>query len=152
MAKYRTKVEFVSALQLTDEALDASYPNSDLHIKGVIYDPIQRCAFIVRGRSGRSTRVWVGDWIIRGAGGELSKCEATDFPGRYEPITTAKYDTQAEAALMDKLVAATAAAQAADAELRKKRSEAIEAGRAATALWAKAHAVETELQALKEDE
>jgi hypothetical protein len=84
--------------------------------------------------------------------GELSKCEATDFPGHYEPITTAKYDTQAEAALMEKLVAATAAAQAADAELWKKRSEVIEAGLAATALWTEAYAVETELQALKEDE
>jgi len=98
MAKYRMKVELVDAWQLTDEMLDAPHP-SDLHIEGVLYDPMQRCAFIVRGRSGRSTRVWVGDWIIRGKDGELSKCEVDTFPRHYELVpdpAVPKYDTQAE--------------------------------------------------------
>lgn len=148
MAKYQTKVELVDAWQLTDEMLDASHP-SDLHIKGVLYDPMQRCAFIVRCSCGRGIRVWVGDWIMRGEDGELFKCDAGVFPSHYELVTdpaVLKYDTQTEAALMEKLGAATAAAQAADAELWKKRSEVIEAGLAATVLWAKAHAIEMEIR------
>jgi hypothetical protein len=87
MARYRTKVELVRAWQLTDEALDASYP-SDMHIKGVIYSPVERCAFIRTQRNNIHVHacVHVGDWIIRGEDGELSKCEAADFPGRYELV------------------------------------------------------------------
>ena len=92
MARYRTKVELVDAWQLTDAMIDAPHP-SDLHIKGIIYDPPQRCAFIVC----ESTRVWVGDWIIRGENGELFRCAAEDFPGRYEKFAVPKCVVQVQA-------------------------------------------------------
>jgi hypothetical protein len=87
MARYRTKVKLVRAWQLTDEALDASYP-SDMHIKSVIYDPIRRCAFIRTQKNNTCVhaRVHVGDWIVRGEDGELSRCAAADFSNRYELV------------------------------------------------------------------
>ena len=84
MAKFklRTKPVVVDATQITNDTFDAPHPNPD-HIVRVVYDPMQRCAFIDT-REGR-TRADLGDWIIRGVTGELSVCKQDVFEATYEP-------------------------------------------------------------------
>lgn len=80
--KLRTKpIVIVDATQITDDTFDADHPNPD-HIVGVVYDPMQRCAFI-DDHDGQM-RADRGDWIIRGITGELSVCKADVFEETYD--------------------------------------------------------------------
>ena len=83
MAKYRKKPVVIEAWQLADEVFDAPHP-SDLHIVGVEYDPVLRCAFVdtLEGMM----RANVGDWIIKGIKGELYPCKPDIFEATYEKV------------------------------------------------------------------
>jgi hypothetical protein len=81
--KYRKKPVVIEAVQLTDEAFDAPHPNVQ-HVPGVIYDPVQRCAFIAT-REG-TMRADLHDWIICGIAGELYPCKPDIFEVTYELV------------------------------------------------------------------
>jgi len=80
--KYRKKPIVIDAVQVTDATFDAPHPNPE-HIVGVVYDPVNRCAFIetLEGKM----RADMGDWIIRGVKGELYTCKPDIFAATYEP-------------------------------------------------------------------
>jgi hypothetical protein len=61
-------IEGEQAVQITDATFDSPRPN-DQQIVGVIYDPSERCARVPT-RAGE-VRAEIGDWIVRGANGEL---------------------------------------------------------------------------------
>ena len=85
--KFRKKPIVVEAVQLTDSTFDAPHPNVE-HLSGVIYDPIQRCAFIDT-REGRM-RADMGDWIIIGVKGEKYACKPDIFALTYEEVKEEK--------------------------------------------------------------
>jgi hypothetical protein len=81
--KLRTKpIVIVDATQITDDTFDAPHPNPD-HVIGVVYDPLQRCAYIENLDS--QTRADHGDWIIRGVMGGLFVCKQDVFEATYAP-------------------------------------------------------------------
>ena len=82
MADYRKKPVVIQAVQLTDAVLDADHP-SDLHMPGVVYDPMRREARI-ETLEGTMTAS-LGDWIIRGVKGEYYPCKPDIFEATYEP-------------------------------------------------------------------
>lgn len=84
MAKYRKKPVVIEAVELTAESFDRDHPN-DLHIVGVVYDPVQRCA-LMQTLEGEM-RADIGDWIIRGIRGELYPCKPDIFHATYEACT-----------------------------------------------------------------
>lgn len=79
--RFRKKPVVIAAIQLTDAVLDATHP-SELHFPGVVYDPVNRCAFIKTLEG--TMRADVGDWIIRGVKGELYPCKPDIFAATYE--------------------------------------------------------------------
>jgi len=79
--KFRKKPVVIDAVQLTDSAFDSAHPNPE-HIAGVVYDPLNRCAYIDT-LEGRMTAN-LGDWIIRGVKGELYPCKPDIFEKTYE--------------------------------------------------------------------
>jgi hypothetical protein len=79
METYKVRPVYVDAVQITDEMLDAA-PPSDLHVPGVMYDPIQRTAHLyVNGAMGV-----VGYWIVRGEDGFLTVWADALFKATYE--------------------------------------------------------------------
>ena len=82
--KFRKKPVVIEAAQVTVETFTASHPNPE-HIQGVVYDPINMCAFIdtLEGRM----RADLYDWIIRGVRGELYPCKPDIFEATYEEVT-----------------------------------------------------------------
>lgn len=84
MAKFRKKPVVIDAVQVTDATFTAPHPACE-HIPGVVYDPIQRCAFI---RTPEGTMMAsMGDWIITGVKGEHYPCKPDIFEATYEPVT-----------------------------------------------------------------
>jgi len=73
----------IEAVQVTDATFDAPHPNPD-HVRGVVYNPMLRCAFIHTLKG--SMRADIGDWIIRGIKGELYSCKPDIFEATYEPV------------------------------------------------------------------
>ena len=82
MAKYRKKPVVIEAAQITDATFDEPHPNS-AHIEGIIYDPVQRCAFIKTLEG--TMRADLGDWIITGVKGERYPCKPDIFAATYDP-------------------------------------------------------------------
>jgi hypothetical protein len=83
MRKFRKGADVVAAVQITNATFDADHPNPE-HITGILYDAIERCAFIERP-NGR-TRANLGDWIVREADGGLYVCNGSTFAATYEPV------------------------------------------------------------------
>jgi hypothetical protein len=83
MNKYRKKPVVIEAVQLTDSTFDAPHPNPE-HIAGLIYDPIQRAAYVPTLEGTMKARI--GDWIIRGVQGELYPCKPDIFAATYDPV------------------------------------------------------------------
>lgn len=83
MKQYRKRHVVIEALQLTEEVFTADHP-SDLHIPGVVYDPINRCAEIKTLEG--TMRAELGDWVIRGVKGELYPCKPDIFAATYDPV------------------------------------------------------------------
>ncbi len=81
--KFRKKPVLIEATQLRASAFDNVYPNPE-HITGVIYDPVQRCAFIKTLEG--TMRADIGDWIITGVMGERYPCKPDIFAMTYEPV------------------------------------------------------------------
>lgn len=83
MRRFRKKPVIISAVQITAETFDAPHPNEE-HLRGVLYDPVQRCVFIetLEGKMKGN----LGDWIIRGISGELSPCKPDIFEVSYEAM------------------------------------------------------------------
>lgn len=83
MRLFRKLPVTVAAVQITDSTFDNDHPN-DEHIKGVLYDPVARCAYIdtLEGRM----RADLGDWIVRGIKGELYPVKPDIFALLYEGI------------------------------------------------------------------
>jgi hypothetical protein len=81
--KFRKKPVAIEAVQVTDQTFDAPHPNPE-HIIGVVYDPVQRCAFIKTLEG--TMRADMGDWIIRGVKGELYPCKPDIFAATYEAV------------------------------------------------------------------
>ena len=81
--KFRKKPVVIEAVQITDATFDAPHPN-DEHVRGVLYDPVARCAFIdtAEGRM----RGDIGDWIITGVKGEVYPCKPDIFAMTYDPL------------------------------------------------------------------
>ena len=81
MRKYRKKPVVIEAQQITEECFTCGHP-SDLHVPGVVYDPVARTAtcHTLEGDMVGS----VGDWIIRGVKGELYPCRGDIFALTYE--------------------------------------------------------------------
>lgn len=84
MKKYRKKPVVIQAVQITDSTFDAPHPN-DEHIKGVVYDPINRVA-IVKTLEG-TMKGEIGDWLIVGIKGEVYPCKSDIFEATYEPVS-----------------------------------------------------------------
>jgi hypothetical protein len=86
MMKFRKKPVVIEAVQVTDATFDAPHPNPD-HLVGVVYDPVNRCAFIdtLEGRM----RADLGDWIITGVKGELYPVKDDIFRATYEAVDDA---------------------------------------------------------------
>lgn len=86
MPKFRKRPVVIEAFQMTEKVFTTDHPN-DLHIKGVIYSPKERCAYIntLEGRM----KVNLGDWIIQGIKGELYPCKPDIFEATYEPVDDA---------------------------------------------------------------
>ena len=81
MRKYRKKPVVIEAQQITEECFTCDHP-SDLHVPGVVYDPVARtatCHTLEGNMVGN-----VGDWIIRGVKGELYPCRGDIFALTYE--------------------------------------------------------------------
>ena len=83
MAKFRKKPVVVEAVQITDATFDAPHPNPE-HIKGVIYDSIDRCVDIMTLEGIMVGKV--GDWIITGVKGEVYPCKDDIFKLTYEKV------------------------------------------------------------------
>jgi hypothetical protein len=83
MAKFRKKPVVVEAIQITDSTFDGPHPNPE-HIKGVIYDPVDRCVDIPTLEGIMCGRV--GDWIITGVKGEHYPCKPDIFEATYEEV------------------------------------------------------------------
>jgi len=81
--KYRKKPVVIDAVQLTAAHFDQPHPNS-LHIPGVVYDPLQRCAFITTMEG--TMRAELGDWIITGIKGERYPVKDEIFRMTYEAV------------------------------------------------------------------
>lgn len=81
--QFRKKPVLIEATQLRASAFDKCYPNPE-HIPGVIYDPVQRCAFIKTLEG--TMRADIGDWIITGVMGERYPCKPDIFAMTYEPV------------------------------------------------------------------
>jgi hypothetical protein len=81
MKKYRKKPIVIEATQLTEEAFTCEHP-SELHVAGVTYYPKERVAKI-NTLEGEMTAN-IGDFIIRGANGELYPCKPDIFEKTYE--------------------------------------------------------------------
>lgn len=83
MPLFRKKPVVIKAVQVTDTTFDAPHPNPE-HVPGVIYDPVQRCAFIdtLEGRM----RADIGDWIITGVKGEHYPCKPDIFSATYDEV------------------------------------------------------------------
>lgn len=81
--KYRKKPIVVEAVQITDATFDDPHPNPE-HIRGVLYDPQLRCAFVMTLEGKMTARL--GDWIIRGVKGELYPCKPDIFEATYEAV------------------------------------------------------------------
>lgn len=92
MEKFRIKSIEIEAIQITDEMFDAPHPN-DLHIPGVIYDPVRRIVT-------KDERIYslgfatVGDWIIRGQLGWISFDNSTHFDMVYEKVPVPLVDEE----------------------------------------------------------
>jgi hypothetical protein len=84
LRKFRSGLDMVEAVQVTDSAFDAPHPNKE-HVVGVTYDPLRRMV-LIGTYQGVKTGV-VGDWIVRTANGQLDICKADAFAKRYEPWT-----------------------------------------------------------------
>ena len=84
MPKFRKKPVVIEAVQLTADVFEVDHP-SDLHLTGVIYDPVNRCAEI-RTLEG-VMRADLGDWIITGVKGERYPCKPDIFVATYESVT-----------------------------------------------------------------
>ena len=84
MPKFRKKPVVIEAVQLTADVFEVDHP-SDLHLTGVIYDPVNRCAEI-RTLEG-VMRADLGDWIITGVKGERYPCKPDIFAATYESVT-----------------------------------------------------------------
>lgn len=82
---YRKKPVVIAAIQVTDQTFDLPHPNPE-HITGVVYDPVQRCAFIKTLEG--TMRADFGDWIITGVKGEHYPCKPNIFAATYEPAET----------------------------------------------------------------
>ena len=83
MGKYRKKPVVIEAWLLTDEAFDCEHL-SDVHVAGVVYDPVLR---VVRIKTLEGMMIAnVGDWIIRGVKGELYPCKPEIFDMTYESV------------------------------------------------------------------
>jgi len=80
--KFRKKPVVIEAVQVTDATFDAEHPNPE-HIRGVIYDPVARCAHIKTLEG--TMRADLGDWIITGVAGERYPCKPAIFEATYEP-------------------------------------------------------------------
>lgn len=80
--KFRKKPVVVEAVQITDSTFDTPHPN-DEHLKGVVYDPVNRCA-IIKTLEGEM-RGDIGDWLITGVKGEIYPCKPDIFEATYEP-------------------------------------------------------------------
>ncbi|KKL83572.1 hypothetical protein LCGC14_1973400 [marine sediment metagenome] len=78
MQRYRQRSRYVEAAQITDEMFDAQH-SSDLHIPGVVYDPVVRIARLPNGVYG-----FVGYWIVRDEDGRLTVWGDTLFNRRYQ--------------------------------------------------------------------
>jgi hypothetical protein len=81
MLKYRLRGAEVEAMQITNEVLDAPHP-SDLHVTGLVYDPVNRTVRKVVGVS----RATVGYWIVQDELGGISFWNPDDFKRTYEPV------------------------------------------------------------------
>lgn len=81
--KYRLRGKPFEAVKLTDAVLDAPHP-SPLHIAGVTYDPIERCAYVATP-DGMET-VALGDWIVLTANGQVTWYRAAVFEAAFEPV------------------------------------------------------------------
>lgn len=81
--QFRKKPVLIEATQLRASAFDNAHPNPE-HIVGVIYDPVQRCAFIKTLEG--TMRADIGDWIITGVMGEMYPCKPDIFAMTYEPV------------------------------------------------------------------
>lgn len=81
--KFRKKPVVIEAVQVTVETFTAIHPNPE-HIQGVVYDPINMCAFIdtLEGRM----RADLHDWIIRGVRGEFYPIKDDIFKQTYEAV------------------------------------------------------------------
>ena len=66
MQRYRQRPTYVEAVKITDEMIDAKHP-SDLHIPGVVYDPVARIARVPSG-----AYALVGHWIVREVNEQLT--------------------------------------------------------------------------------
>jgi len=83
MQKFRRPDAVVEAVQITDSTFDAPHPNQE-HVAGLIYDPVLRIVFVERPYGMISGHV--GDWIVKGADGELYLCKSQTFAATYQPI------------------------------------------------------------------
>jgi hypothetical protein len=82
--KFRSGLEVVEAVQITNSTFDAPYPNPE-HIRGVTYDPLRRVVLIETWHGTETAAL--GDWIIKGAKGQLYLCKADVFETRYKPLS-----------------------------------------------------------------
>lgn len=83
MSYYRKRPVVVEARQVTSATFTDDHPNDD-HFPGVVYDPINKCAFISTLEG--TMHANLGDWIIRGVQGELYPCKPDIFAATYEKV------------------------------------------------------------------
>ena len=83
MKKYRKGSAVVEAVQITHSTFDAPHPNPE-HVIGVIYDPRKRQVIFetIKGKPVGK----LGDWIVRGAKGELCPVKDNVFRTSYEAV------------------------------------------------------------------
>lgn len=91
MGRFRRKPEYVDAVQLTQEAVEAHVldkvplPDGCRLTSARAHPPTRTVQFAaVRLETPRLELVMPGDWIIRAAGGTLSVCRPDEFESMYE--------------------------------------------------------------------
>jgi hypothetical protein len=82
--KFRSGLEIVEAVQVTNSTFDILHPNPE-HIPGLIYDPLRRVVLLETWHGTETAAL--GDWIVRGAKGQLYLCKADVFEARYKPLS-----------------------------------------------------------------
>lgn len=82
MQKFVSKPVEIEAVRITEATFDAPHPNPE-HVEGVKYCAETREAVCTTLFG--ETKAKVGDWLIRGANGEVYPCPHDVFEAKYTP-------------------------------------------------------------------